>query len=552
MLSPLHHPSVPVLSVPAPASTSSFPPSSTSSSSPTSHPSQFTISTPPTTPPSTTTPPDSPNTAPSTLPSLQRDVSHAHPAIQRLYQQLNPEQLKCVPYEALDPHEHYTKTRTNKSDKSGESDDKSDTSGEGDKSEKGDTSETALTPLIPLQFDDIFLLHHQWIAHRDARQPLYKDHAQWVHRLHRLEHPPPIEPNETSKPNQTSELSKSTRSSSIRQPPPQLLRSVRKRTRGRPSPFDDLQSESDNTISQKQRTQIEHDTAFLKDQLTHFRNDFAPRCDALDQHEQALRHAWLGVLPLLRVNGAPMTPAAIRTLEWLHQHELVPQSAVGCIDIGHRVCVEWNRNRALLCYGAIALQLMQLAPWFGSAGPVNGVMDSVINSIDGVGMQDSRERTDCAMNALSSSPFTLTAMDSPLWTCARFAIATQGIGWWSTRARWWRTIVNDSSWQYTLPTTIRSDVLLVSMGLWVVGAPVTACVGVGVALQGVSWWAVSRAVGVCNRMTDTDTTTATATATTEECHRKKNGNTGNRPTTSIVDENKTTSRSYLHYFHHFA
>jgi hypothetical protein len=204
-----------------------------------------------------------------------------------------------------------------------------------------------------------------------------------------------------------------------------------------------------------------------------------------------------------------MTPAAIRTLEWLHQHELVPQSAVGCIDIGHRVCVEWNRNRALLCYGAIALQLMQLAPWFGTAGPVNGVMDSVINSIDGVGMQDSRERTDCAMNTLSSSPFTLTAMDSPLWTCARFAIATQGIGWWSTRARWWRTIVNDSSWQYTLPTTIRSDVLLVSMGLWVVGAPVAACVGVGVALQGVSWWAVSRAVGVCNRMMDTDTATTT-------------------------------------------
>ena len=156
-----------------------------------------------------------------------------------------------------------------------------------------------------------------------------------------------------------------------------------------------------------------------------------------------------------------MTPAAIRTLEWLHQHELVPQSALGCIDIGHRVCVEWNRNRALLCYGAIALQLMQLTPWFGSDAPVNGF----IEDITGVGIQynqdnqDNQEMSVCTMNTQSSSPFTLSAMNSPLWMCARFAIATQGIGWWSTRARWWRTVVNDSSWQYTLPTTARSDVL---------------------------------------------------------------------------------------------
>ncbi len=504
MLSPLQHPSLPVLP-----------------SSATTQPSTFTISTPPTTPPSTTTSTESSNSSESArpLPILQRDVSFAHPVIQQLYQQLNPVQFNCVPYEALDPHEYYIQQVTNKNDTNVD-EEPSDKRSETDESRKRETDRTSEPILSNVQFDDLFLLHHQWMTHRDARQPLYKDHTHWVHRLHGLEHPP--------NKNKTSDSASSPKSSIYSRPPPsKLQRSVRRRARGRPSPFDDLQSESNQTLSQKQRTQTQHDAAFLKDQLTHFREDYTLRCDALEQQEQALRHAWLRVLPLLRVNGAPMTPAAIRTLEWLHQHELVPQSALGCIDIGHRVCVEWNRNRALLCYGAIALQLMQLTPWFGSDAPVNGF----IEDITGVGIQynqdnqDNQEMSVCTMNTQSSSPFTLSAMNSPLWMCARFAIATQGIGWWSTRARWWRTVVNDSSWQYTLPTTVRSDVLLVSMGLWVVGAPVAACVGVGMALQGVSWWAVSRAVGVCNRMMDTDTTPTTTTPATKEGPPKKNENT---------------------------
>ena len=170
-------------------------------------------------------------------------------------------------------------------------------------------------------YDDLFRLHMQWLATYRSLQSCPTDYVKWATEARgwrqKEDTTPPTIGNSSSRNNSSG--------------------SGNSFFDKRPSPFDDLQSQSTLDIMHKQTKQRSDALTRLNTTFDTYHDDAPTRATQLRKWEEEVVGAWANVIPLLRLYGTRMDKPSVETLQWLHTQEVVPRGFLSCVDVGHTI-----------------------------------------------------------------------------------------------------------------------------------------------------------------------------------------------------------------------
>lgn len=312
------------------------------------------------------------------------------------------------------------------------------------------------TPPSLRTFDDLYTAHSAWLAYMRTLAPRHHEHTNHVHTLHALVRPTPTSPHSRSwaRPTETRPLQHGDETT--------VCFSHKSRCS---DAFETLQTHNVLDIDTKRIRQHTRETHALHQQLAHFRDDMPARAERIRAHEEEVRNAWTAVVPHVRIYGAPLAPASVETLAWLHRESLVPAYYLACIDMGHALASHFRT----LC-GVVAV-----------AGACGLLATSVREGM-----------STCAWwrGGQAAGPFgTGGGMGETATRLFRAHVASDWKEVWSgLLRRWYARVAVSAGTVYALQPYVRrwrvsranvwSGWLWASVGMWAVGCPFTTCVPV--------------------------------------------------------------------------